>query len=556
VDGTGTTSFVYDSLDRLTKMTYPDGKTVQYAYDKASNRASLTNPLPTQTTFGYDAANRLTSMVQGSLTWTFGYDAAGNRTTLGQPNGTSTVYAYQTNNWLSSITHKAPGGATLQSFAYTYDKNGNRISQADPTGTTSFAYDALNRLVNAAYPAGYGTWSWTYDPVGNRLSQNAPSGTTNYSYDANNRLTAAGVVTYSYDANGNLTSTSSGQSFAWDVFNRMTSGTGGGGTATYTYNGDGLKIRRIGPDGTTRYYHDGIRPIWEADGAGSMTAQLDRDIFGNLLSRKEPAGTRRYYHFDGLGSTTALSDEGGAAVATLLYDAWGNQRAASGATVPNYRFTGAELDSASGLYHMGARFYDPTIGRWLSEDPLKILFPLTLNFYVYASGNPIIAIDPSGLTECDLECLNKQRQELARLALRLAELLALAGQEIRAVDIYVGARELAREEGFETVRDMLKSSVGTLESVFAPQPGSELVSAPGGSGGTSPSAYRAAGLTMIAIGLKMLGFAAKQLLDHKGWGLLDHAFWAFAMSGMLMILAGTNVLICGCAPRRRRVRVS
>jgi RHS repeat-associated protein len=218
----------------------------------------------------------------------------------------------------------------------------------------------------------------------------------------NNRLTSAGGVTYSYDSNGNLTSTSSGQSFAWDVFNRMTSATGSGGTATYTYNGDGLKIRRIGPDGTTRYYHDGIRPIWEADGAGNMTAQLDRDIFGNLLSRKEPAGTRRYYHFDGLGSTTALSDESGAAVATLLYDAWGNQRTATGASVPNYRFTGAELDSASGLYHMGARFYDPTIGRWLSEDSAQDqqFNPISLNYYAYAFGNPAVRIDPDGDAPC------------------------------------------------------------------------------------------------------------------------------------------------------------
>jgi YD repeat-containing protein len=159
--------------------------------------------------------------------------------------------------------------------------------------------------------------------VGNRLSQTSTAGPGNnatYSYDANNRLTVAftnvGHTAYTYDANGNLTGTSDGASFAWDVFNRMTSAAGG--MATYTYNGNGLKIRRIGPDGTTRYYYDGIRPIWEADGAGSMTAQLDRDIFGNLLSRKEPVGTRRYYHFDGLGSTTALSDEGGATVATLL----------------------------------------------------------------------------------------------------------------------------------------------------------------------------------------------------------------------------------------------
>ena len=203
---------------------------------------------------------------------------------------------------------------------------------------------------------------------------------------------------YKYDVKGNLASITASRSFAWDVFNWMTSASGLGGTATNTYNGDGLKTRRIGPDGTTRYYYDGIRPIWEADGAGAMKAQLDRDIFGNLLSRKEPAGTRRYYHFDGLGSTTALTDEGGAAVATLLYDAWGNQRAATGAIVPNYRFTGAELDTASGLYHMGARFYDPTIGRWLSEDSgqNRPFDPGTLNAYAYVNGNPLTLVDQDG----------------------------------------------------------------------------------------------------------------------------------------------------------------
>lgn len=177
----------------------------------------------------------------------------------------------------------------------------------------------------------------------------------------------------------------------------MTQAVGTGGTATYAYNGDGLKVQRIGPDGTTRYYHDGFRPIWETDGAGVMTAQLDRDIFGNLLSRAEP-GSRRYYHTDGLGSTVALTDEAGATAASMLYDAWGNSRATSGTGQGKYRFTGAELDSASGLYHMAARFYDPSIGRWLSEDPVQDKFfePFTLNFYAYVSNNPALLLDPDG----------------------------------------------------------------------------------------------------------------------------------------------------------------
>ena len=296
-------------------------------------------------------------------------------------------------------------------------------------------------------------------------TQSDSTGTTTFGYDANNRLTSAGGINYTYDANGNLTSTTAGQSFAWDVFNRMTSSSGPGGTATNTYNGDGLKIRRIGPDGTTRYYYDGIRPIWEGDGAGSMKAQLDRDIFGNLLSRKEPAGTRRYYHFDGLGSTTALSDEGGAAVATLLYDAWGNQRAATGAPVPNYRFTGAELDTASGLYHMGARFYDPTIGRWLSEDPAQDKFfrPETLNFYTYANNGPVDYVDVDGedpIPACGPPCL-RFLEFLQRVAIRIGPWLQRIGQRILLTIMERGAQAAAAE----AVR-RAANRPGTLDHIF------------------------------------------------------------------------------------------
>jgi RHS repeat-associated protein len=399
VDPTGTTGYTYDSLDRLTRTTYPDAKSVQYAYDKTGNRTGLTYPGGTTTLgYAYDAANRLTQITQGTLSWSFGYDGAGNRTSLNQPNGTSTTYAYLINNWLSSITHKGPGGAAFQTISYTYDANGNRITQADTSGTTTLSYDALNRLVQVAYPGTYGNWSWAYDPVGNRTSQTAPGGITTYAYDGNNRLTQAGGVVYTYDANGNLTGTTAGQSFTYDVFNRMTQAVGTGGTATYTYNGNGLKIQRVGPDGTTRYYYDGFRPIWETDGIGTITAQLDRDIFGNLLSRREASGVRRYYHPDGLGSTNALTDETGNLLASMLYDAWGNVRASS-ADVGKYRFAGAELDTASGLYHMGARFYDPSIGRWLSEDPKqdKVFNPLALNFYAYVNNTPLTLVDPDGL---------------------------------------------------------------------------------------------------------------------------------------------------------------
>jgi RHS repeat-associated protein len=441
IDGGGTTTFTFDPLDRLTKRTTPDNRSVQYAYDASGNRVRLTYPDGTTTlTYGYDPGNRLAQIAQGTLTWTFSYDLAGNRTSVQHPNGTRTEYAYQTNNWLQSITHKRPDASTFQFFNYGYDPNGNRTSQADDTGTTTFTYDPINRLTGASYPGAYGTWSWTYDPVGNRATQTAPSGTTTYTYDANNRLSQAGTVTYDHDPNGNLIRSSTGSSFTWDPFNRLTNASGSGGDVTYTYNGDGLKVRRAGPEGPTVYYYDGIRPIWEADGTGALKAQLDRDIFGNLLSRREVSGVRRYLSHDGLGGLTGITDEAGSQVASLFYDAWGNVRGTGGTwTAGNYRFTGAEQDSATGLYHMGARFYDPTIGRWLSEDPIQhnIFEPLALNFYGYAYSNPLLLLDPAGLAACDLECLNYQRQEAAKVAHRFGD----------SVERYVIYRETSRVLG-------------------------------------------------------------------------------------------------------------
>jgi RHS repeat-associated protein len=455
VDPTGTSNFAYDFLDRLTRTAYPDGRSVQFTYDNAGNRTGLTYPGGTASlAYTYDAVNRLIAVAQGTLQWTFGYDGAGNRASFTEPNGTTTAYTYLTNNWLASVTHTGPGGVVLQAFSYTYDANGNRIGLIDPLGATTSAYDALNRLTQAAYPAGYGTWAWTYDPVGNRTQQVAPSGTTLYTYDANNRLIQAGAVVYTYDANGNMIRSSIGEQGVYDPFNRLIQVTGQNGTATYTYNGDGLKVKRVGPDGATLYYHDGFRAIWETDAVGNLTNELERDIFGNLLGRREGSGARRYVHSDGLGSTTALTDEAGAVTASVLYDAWGAVRIYTNPTLlGKYLFTGAEAEGVMPLYHMGARFYAPTLGRWLSEDPAQGSYfePMTLNFYAYVQNNPMRWIDPNGLDGCDLGCLNEQRQDAARQTLNLPE--------EQRVGAYMEYREAAQALGHETAMDLLRSFV-------------------------------------------------------------------------------------------------
>jgi hypothetical protein len=111
---------------------------------------------------------------------------------------------------------------------------------------------------------------------------------------------------------------------------------------------------------------------------------------------------------------------------------------------------------------MGARFYDPTIARWLSEDPVKGFAPLSLNFYAYfyayVGNNPLMLTDPTGM--CDQACLEQLNRERNQLAMQAIQLAGLTGQ--RAEDIYVGLREAARAMGFEPVRDWARVAIESL----------------------------------------------------------------------------------------------
>jgi RHS repeat-associated protein len=142
----------------------------------------------------------------------------------------------------------------------------------------------------------------------------------------------------------------------------------------------------------------------------------DVDVNGNLLARyvhstgvdesqeEIASGTTSYYQQDGLGSVTSLSSTTGAiGNNSYTYDSYGNTT--SSATVVNpFRYSGREFDTESGVYHYRARYYDPSVGRFLSEDPLR--FKAGINFYSYVKNNPVVDNDPSGLApagECKCE---------------------------------------------------------------------------------------------------------------------------------------------------------
>jgi RHS repeat-associated protein len=403
-DPTGTYGFAYDNMGRLvgtsTQYASVSGPTFtnSYTYDAASNRTSLTAPDGSISTYGYDTLNRLNGLANSwAGSFSFTYDALSRTTQLTRPNGVNTNYSYDSLSHVLSVLHQT-GTNALDGASYTYDPAGNRTSKGNYlNGTTSnYTYDPLYQLTQVAL-GGSTTESYSYDLVGNRLSS---TGVPDYSYDASNELTSNSNGGYSYDANGNTLSDPSGRSYTWDFENRLIQavvpGTNGG-TTTFKYDPFGRRIQKSGPLGTTNYLYDGKweNVIEEVDSSGVLLARYSQQEGLDLpLSESEQGGVS-YYQQDGGNSITSLSNSSGALANTYTYGAFGNLIASTGTVTNPFQFTAREFDPETGIYEYRARYYQPNLGRFLSEDPAG--FSGGTDFYDYVQGDPIDFDDPSGL---------------------------------------------------------------------------------------------------------------------------------------------------------------
>jgi len=239
--------------------------------------------------------------------------------------------------------------------------------------------------------------AYTYDAIGNRLSFNSQ----NYTYNASNEMTSSPKGSYTYDANGNTASKTSGTSvtnYAWDFEDRLASVAlpNGGGTVTFKYDPFGRRIEKISPSGTTIYGYDADNVVDELNASGASTARYAQGLGIDEPLAELRSGATSFYQADGIGSITSLSDSTGALPNTYVYDTFGNVYYHPNGSVTNsYQFTAREFDSETGLYYYRARYYDPTAGRFLSEDPLR--FQAGANFYPYALNGPTNLGDPTGL---------------------------------------------------------------------------------------------------------------------------------------------------------------
>ena len=440
--GSVVTTYTYDPLSHLTRAANSDG-VVEFSYDDAGNLATqhsgptagspqpdvsltyaydqrdapttLTSPAGV-TRYAFDARLRLDTVTdpQGGL-FDLSYDNGDRLTGFTRPNGVTDTLVWDGADQLTSRSASL-GTSVLAASAYGYDVGGSRQTLTDGFGIHAFTVDGRDRLTAATHPAGSSipAESYTYDAVGNRTSWPG-SPAASVSVDAANHLTRDGRYDYAYDNEGNLTrrvdrGTSATTTYDWNADHQLLAvHLPGGATNTYRYDALGRRIEVAAGAAVTRYVYDGSNVLLEYDGANALATSYVTGMGAGPAFEARRAGQSTFPLTDGLGSTIATTDAAGAVVGTYRYSSFGVPVGASAGT---YSFTGHQYDAATGLYYARARYFDPTLGRFLSEDPIP-----AINAYPYADNDPVDLIDPYGAQPLFENALQYARQAIYRAAL-------------------------------------------------------------------------------------------------------------------------------------------
>jgi RHS repeat-associated protein/uncharacterized repeat protein (TIGR01451 family) len=402
----------------------------EYSWDSDGKELSVTGPAGA-TRYHYDSDGRLDTLTDPSgQRIDQHYDSASRLSAINLPNGIVDNLSYDTSSMLTGMDATL-GDSTVARSDYSYDPaTAQRSSSTDLDGTTTYTYQDNGWLASATHAAdsGLGTESFSYDGAGNRTSStNTPAATV--AYNTTGQLSAAGNLAFTYDHEGNLTtkvdtSTGATSRYHWNADHQLTSlDLPDGSTSQYRYDPLGRRVETVESSHTTRYAYDAFNISASYNGTNTLlSSYVTMPTSARISDAVSPAdvvelrrGTATsYYLHDGSGSTTTLTDQAGAVTARYRYSAFGTPLTGNGSD-SIYTYTGAQYDQASGLYYLRDRYYDPSTGRFITQDAPTMSYynpplarwthvdlgteassPMTLAPYAYAGDDPVNSSDPSG----------------------------------------------------------------------------------------------------------------------------------------------------------------
>jgi RHS repeat-associated protein len=260
--------------------------------------------------------------------------------------------------------------------------------------TQSIGYDVMSRL-SSVYSSGGDNEAYTYDTNGNRLTQQQNGASVSYATNASKNqvsgLSGSSTVSYSYDANGNLTTVSGAPTFSYDAFNRMSAA----GSATYYVGPEGQRLRKSVSGSTTYFAPDAGGPML-ADNQG--TGWSDYIWLNGRLIGRINGGQILAIHADQVGRPEVMTDPSKAIVWRAKNYAFDRTVTVANAVPLNLGFPGQYYDAESGLWNNGFRDYSPALGRYVESDPAGLTGGI--NTYAYVGSDPLLFVDFAGLCKC------------------------------------------------------------------------------------------------------------------------------------------------------------
>lgn len=446
------TQFVYGDVSgqvtkETTKLTKNKDVVKNYTYDSKGNKSTFSVKAGEDTklslSYEYDGSSRLISVKdsEGKQAVSYTYDTEGSLSERQAANGLKTTYGYDYQNRLTSMTNET-GKGVVSKYSSTYLKNGQKAEEVstvmDKNGkstkkTAAYTYDMLGRITRET-KTGREDISYTYDANNNRKQMTIGNKTTAYQYNKNDELLRTDtlhtdtekndVVIYKNDKNGNQLATVNRSEIPaeakdtsyidvdvtlgdnqlndnvvnhYNALNQLTETLTKNYKVSFTYDAEGLRTGKTVNGEKTVYVWDGEQVVMELSKGGAVQK---RYIRGNDLvyADKGENTEKTYYVTDMHGNVVQLLDESGNVTKTYEYDSFGNEVKPEKKDENPYRYCGEYYDKETEEVYLRARYYEPSVGRFITRDTYtgESDEPLSLHLYTYCENDGVNAWDPSG----------------------------------------------------------------------------------------------------------------------------------------------------------------